>query len=452
MAKLFHRSTLRAVAIVTALCVGLPVIAQTAELENEARVMARLELRIAEERELDDIEDDANDLAMREYLAALTRSTNAVDRRAVAAIAQGNVSDGVTILEQRARARDTQVAANDAAARLARAEDWKQVGAAAFLDNTERAIAAYENARRFAPDDPGVLDQLAWLYGRQARTADRREVAQRLTMLEAPESRVRGMVHLADIYLDDESNPAAARPYIDQALALATEHNLVKQQAFLWSLLAGAQILQNDMRDAERSAARALEISRANGLPFEEAAALFIQGTIHFARGRTALINRQPHFRRAEESYAQVQAIFEAQNDEIALAQILIRRGHVARLMNDLPVSEQRLRQALEILTRLGVRARFGFAQQQLAATLAEARRYDEAVPLFRSAVELAREARQPAYEGAALYEWAVAENSRRNMPEACRLARESQAAFRRAPGRGGEATAVGMLATLYCG
>jgi tetratricopeptide (TPR) repeat protein len=242
MANRMQRSGLRIVAIVTALSLALPVIAQTAELEMEARVMARLELRLAEEREVDNIEDEANDLAMREYLAALTRSTNQVDRRAVAAIAAGNVSSGVTILEQRARARDTQAAANDTAGRLARAEDWKQVGAAAFLDNTNRAISAYENALRFAPQDPIVLDQLAWLYGRQAREEDRRSAAQQLTMLQAPESRVRGLIHLADIYLD-KSDGRGARPYVDQALSLATEHNLLKQQAMLLSFLAGCQML-----------------------------------------------------------------------------------------------------------------------------------------------------------------------------------------------------------------
>jgi tetratricopeptide (TPR) repeat protein len=451
MSNRVHRSTFRAIAIVAALCVALPVIAQTAELENEARVMARLELRLAEEREVDDLEDEANDLAVREYLAVLTRSTNPVDRRAVAAIAQGNVSGGVTILEQRARARDTQMAANDAAARLTRAEDWKQVGAAAFLDNTERAISAYENARRFAPQDATVLDQLAWLYGRQAREADRRVAAQQLTMLQEPESRVRGLIHLADIHLD-QTDGRGARPYVDQALALATEHNLLKQRAMLLSFLAGCQMLERDFRDAERSAASAVELSRANGFRFEEATGLFIQGTIHFGRGAGSLFGRQGHMRRAEESYEQVQAIFEDQGDEIALAQILIRRGHVSRLMDDLPLSEQRLRRALEILTRLGVRARFGFAQHQLATTLAEQGNYAEAIPLFRSAVQLARETDQTIYEAGALYDWASAESRRHNRPEACRLARESEAAFRRAPGQGGQAAAVGMLASLWCG
>lgn len=451
MAKHAFHQVLHGFAVIAFCAFAVPVVAQTAELAMEARLMARLEVRLAEEREADSIEDEANSLAMREYLAALARSPNQVDQRAVAAINQGNVAGGVALLEQRARARDAQAPANDPVAQLARAEDWKQVGAAAFLDNTERAIAAYENARRFAPNDPVVLDQLAWLYGRQAREDERRAAAQQLTMLQSPESRIRGMIHLADIYLD-RSDGRSARPYVEQALALATEHNLLRQQSTLLSFLAGCQMLERDVRDAERSAARALEISRTNGFQYEEATALFIQGTIHFGRGTGSLIGRQPHLRRAEETYAQVQAIFESRNDEISVAQLLIRRGHVARLMEDLPLSEQRLRRAIEILSRLGVRARFGFAQHQLAATLAEQRRYDEAIPLFESAVEIARETNQPGYEGAALYDWAAAENQRRNRPEACRLGRASERAFRRAPGQGGQATAVGILAGLWCG
>lgn len=143
--------------------------------------------------------------------------------------------------------------------------------------------------------------------------------------------------------------------------------------------------------------------------------------------------------------------MFDADQDEISRAQLLVRRGHVARLMDDLPLSEQRLREALEILQRLGVRARFGFAQQQLGATLAKEGRVNEALPLFQNAVEIARQTSQPGYEASALYDWAQAEADRNNMPEACRLGRLSAAAFERAPGQQGQAGPVRMLSSLWC-
>ncbi len=166
------RECFAVIALLALLLVASPVIAQTAQqmAALEARLMARLEQRMAEEGEASRADQEATRLAFEQAVRATARSDNALDRRALAAIDAGQTGQGIGVLEERARARDAQATASgDVAARLARSEEWKRIGALAFLDNTARAVQAYENALQFAPDDAETLDQLAYLYERQAR-------------------------------------------------------------------------------------------------------------------------------------------------------------------------------------------------------------------------------------------------------------------------------------------
>ena len=430
-----------------------PVSAQSAEelAQMEARLVARLELRLAEATEEMRSEQEATRLAFEQAVRALAKSANTLDQTALKTIAAGDVKAGLSALEERGRARDAQVLRKgNSAATTERAEEWVHIGALAFLDNTARAVEAYEHALGIAPSNPVALDQLAWLYGRQARTADRRAVAERLTRLPEADSRVRGFIHLADIHLD-ENDGDRAEPFVERAMSESIGAGLPKYEATAAAFLAACRVLDRRYDEAEKLVQRSLSLSRAGGFRNEEGLALFVQGTVYFARASSSLFGRKNHLQRAEDVYTQVEALFREQKDRSSIAQILIRRGHVARLMGDLTLAKQLLTDAIRILEELGVRARLGFAQQQMAATLSALGQGDDAAILFEKSVDAARETHQPAYEGSALYQWARAEAERRNRVSACVLATDAVAAWSRAAGQERQADAARALARSTC-
>lgn len=454
MMYLRSRDGLAVLALFALLLVASPVIAQTAQqmAALEARLMARLEQRLAEESEASRADQEATRLAFEQAVRATARSDNALDRRALAAIDAGQTSQGIGVLEERARARDAQATASgDASARTARSEEWKRIGALAFLDNTARSVQAYENALQFAPNDPETLDQLAYLYERQARNADRARVGQRLADQQDPEARARGLIHLGDVRLE-EHDARPARELFEQAIAAAREAGSLRQEARGLNRLAAAYLLAGNNRQSEATIQESLTFTRANHLRYEEAEALYLIGTAYFSRGRGSLTGRQTQFARAEEYFSQAETIMRESGDEISTAQVMVRRGHVAHMMNNNTLAEGLLRQAIATFERRGVRQRLGFAQQQLAAVLVDQGHLDQARPLFRSSVEQARQSNLPLYEGSALMDWAQAEYNTQNRDEACRLIRESNAAFQRAEGAGAFRLQTGMMSSTYCG
>ncbi len=447
------RSVLSGVVLVSVLLFGPAVLAQTAAemAALETRLMARLEQRMAEEGEASRADQEAQRLAFEQAVRAMGRSNNALDRRALAAIDRGNTDQGLAVLEERARVSDAQVlASGDAAARQARAEEWKRIGALAFLDNTARAVEAYETAVRFAPNDAEALDQLAYLYARLARRADQARVAQQLADQTDPEWRAKGLIHLGDVRLEANEH-RAARQHFEQAIEAARLANSARQETRATTRLAAAYMLGGNNREFEITIEQALALSRANNLRFEEAEALYARGTAHFTRGRGSLTGRQRHFAEAERYFAEAHAIARELNDEIGAAQVAVRRGHAAHLMDDNTRAEGTLREAITTFERRGVRQRLGFAQNQLANVLVALGRLGEARPLYQSSVELARQANLPLYEGNALLEWSQAEGRAQNFAEACRTGREAQAAFNRAEGAGPFRAMAGMNASTYC-
>jgi tetratricopeptide (TPR) repeat protein len=448
-----QRRFLGAFAIVLAVAVASPVIAQTAAqmAALEARLMARLEQRLAEESEASRADQEAQRIAFEQAIRATAQSSSPLDRRALAAIDAGRTAEGVGVLEERARARDALVTADaDAAARRVRADEWKRIGALAFLDNTARSTEAYETALSFAPDDPEILDQLANLYQRLARGPDAVRVAQRLAGQSDAEWRARGLIHLGDMELEaNQEEPA--RTHLEAAIAAAQQADSVRQEVRATTRLAGVYLLERNNRQFEATLERSLSLARANQLRYEEAEALYLLGTAHFSRGRGSLTGRRRQFEQAEAYFAQAHAIAVEGNDEISAAQVQVRRGHVARLMENNALAENYLREAIATFERRGVRARLGFAQHQLAAVLADEGRLEEARPIFRSAVDQVRAANLPLYEGSALMDWAQAEYEAGARGEACRLIRESRAAFGRAEGAGAFRMQTAIMSSTFC-
>src|SRR4051812_27410957 len=72
----------------------------------EARLMAKLERRIAEESAVTNSQIGALRVALKEAVQGLAKSGNELDHKALVAIDKGAVKDGVAVLEERAKARD----------------------------------------------------------------------------------------------------------------------------------------------------------------------------------------------------------------------------------------------------------------------------------------------------------------------------------------------------------
>jgi tetratricopeptide (TPR) repeat protein len=338
---------------------------------------------------------------------------------------------------------------NDAESRV-RAEEWKKIGALAFLDDTARAVDAYERALSFAPNDPQILDQLAWLYDRLGKDAERDRVAARLASSSDPDSRARGLLHQADVHLEANDGPAA-RPYVMQALEVTRGTKMTKLEIKATTYLAAAMALSDEIGEARTTAERALAMARAATLRYEEAEAIYAQGSIAFLEASGSLFRRKGHLERAESSFVDAHRILVDIRDEIGAAHIQVRLGHLARVQNHHEQAEQHLRSAIAVFEKNGVRSRLGFAYHQLGVVLSMTRRMDDGRLLFRKGAQLAHSAGRLGYEAMALFDWAVAESKVNQPVAACNLARESEAVFNRAPGAEKQRVRAGELVRRFC-
>lgn len=400
----------------------------------EARLMARLERRIAEENATTNSQITALRVAFREAVDTLAKSRNELDHKALVAIDGGAVKEGVAVLEERAKARDSAAAAkvpsesdmNFQEKRQKRADEWMRIGALAFLDNTDRAIAAYQQALSFAPNDAAILDQLGELYMRQARWNERVSVGERLIALRDPEAQAKGYYIIAGSCLA-QGQQAKAHSNAERCIEVAKSAKVGRYESRCLSLLAGVSAQQQEFQQAEQLATRALTIARDGGYDYEEGMALYVLG----GTGELKLVTLPPAERRkalqdVDRIYEEVEQAAPKFNDPGAVPNILVDRARVAIALGDGVLAESRLRKALASLEGLGATGRISYVEHQLGRALVVQRRIDEAIPYFRSSVQKAREAKEPGFEAVALMAWAAAEAARANQADACRLAQES--------------------------
>jgi tetratricopeptide (TPR) repeat protein len=400
----------------------------------EARLMAKLERRIAEEGTETKGQIDAIRISVKQAIESLSKSSNALDRKTLVAIDAGATKDGLAVLEERAKARDAAAAQNSPRATAdvrqneekSRADEWKRIGALAFLDSTDHAISAYQQALKFAPDDAGILDQLAELYLRQAKWSERITVGERMTHLKDPEAQAEGYFNIADSYLE-QGDPTQGRKAAEQGLSIARSAGVKRLESKCLFLLAGADSQEGKFDAADEGAAQALRIAQANGFTYERIMALFTIAANAEARVRT-----MPPGQRAaaladvDRQYSEVEAALLKIEDPVAASNVLVNRGGVALAMGDVALAQARLRTAFLRLESAGATARLGVVEAKLGSVLAASKRFDDAIPYFKSSVQRAKQAKDPGRETVALIAWAQAEAMRSNRPEACRLLQEA--------------------------
>jgi tetratricopeptide (TPR) repeat protein len=402
----------------------------------EARLTARLERRIAEEGTETKGQIDALRISFKQAVEALAKSNNDLDRKALVAIDKGATNDGLAVLEERAKARDAAAAQNAALVTVearqneekSRADEWKRIGALAFLDNTDRAIAAYQQALNFAPDDAGILNQLGELYLRQARWSDRISVGERLTHLKDAEAQAEGYYNVADSYLE-QGDPSRARKEAERGLSVARSANVKRLESRCLSLLAGAKGQEGKFAAADEFAAQALKIAQAGGYTYERIMALFVLAGIGESKVRMMPIGqRVAALEDVDRQYSEVEGALLKIEDPVAAANVLVNRAGVALAMGDAALAEARLRTAFLRLESSGATARLGYVEAKLGTALVAGKRIDDAIPYFKSSVQRAQQAKDPGREAVALIAWAQAEATRANRAEACRLGRQSYA------------------------
>jgi tetratricopeptide (TPR) repeat protein len=399
----------------------------------EARLLARLERRIAEESAATNSQISTLRVAVQEAVRSLSKSGNELDHKALVAIDKGAVKEGVAILEERAKARDA--TANVLALpesnvnqveKQKRADEWRRIGALAFLDNTDRAIAAYQQALTFAPDDAGILNQLGELYMRQNRWNEKISVGERLTGLKDPEAQANGFFNIAYSYLE-QAQPSKAQPNVERCIAIARSARVSRLESRCLSLSAAVSIPEENFRDAERLANQALTIARSGGYDFEEGMALYALAAIGYQRAATIPpAERRAALQEVDRRYADLERLLPKLNNPAAAADIMVSRGRVELALGDFANAESRLRNALASMESSRTTGRISYVEQELGRALVAQNRINEAIPYFSSSVRKAREAKEPSYEAAALMAWAAAEAARSNRAEACRLAQES--------------------------
>jgi len=400
----------------------------------EARLMAKLERRIAEEGTETKGQIDALRISFKQTIESLSKSSNELDRKTLVAIDKGATKDSLAVLEERAKARDAAAAQNAALStpearqneEKTRADEWKRIGALAFLDSTDHAISAYQQALKFAPDDAGILDQLGELYQRQAQWSERITIGERMTHLKDPEAQAEGYFNVADSYLE-QGDPSKGRKAAEQGLSVARSGGVKRIESRCLSLLAGADLQEGKFDAADEFAAQALRTAQASGFTYERIMALAMLAGIGEAKVRT-----MPPGQRAaaladvDRQYSEVEEAALKIEDPVAASNVLVNRAGVALAMGDLALAQARLRTAFLRLESAGATARLGVVEAKLGSVLAASKRFDDAIPYFKSSVQRAQKAKDPGREAVALIAWAQAEAMRSNRPEACRLLQEA--------------------------
>src|SRR5258708_17891949 len=128
-------------------------VAQTSEdsAALEARMIARMERRLAEQGTETKGQYDALRIAVTQTIETMAKSNSDLERKVLLAMDKGATKEGLDVLEQRANARDAAATHNAASATAEAGQNeaknhptqWPRIYPLALLDNTDRAIEAY---------------------------------------------------------------------------------------------------------------------------------------------------------------------------------------------------------------------------------------------------------------------------------------------------------------------
>jgi tetratricopeptide (TPR) repeat protein len=169
--------------------------------------------------------------------------------------------------------------------------------------------------------------------------------------------------------------------YLERAYGIALDAGRKDLQTVAAQVLARTHIVRLELDEAELLLTRALELASQSGSVRARVGAALSYGWFLAVKGEIDA---------AETLFEEVRATSSELGVEPAVAGALLRLGWIARLRGDLKRAEKLLREALRITTARGDRGFLPDFQAELATTLADAGKVDEAERLALEARETA--------------------------------------------------------------
>jgi protein O-GlcNAc transferase len=194
----------------------------------------------------------------------------------------------VAELEAKLMAREKELEAEARQTAKKRAEYWRHIGALAFLNDTQKALAAYEKATALDPDDPEGWRYLGELHFRLGDLNAAREALVVLQALgeRASDLQTQSLVCLRLNWIENSSgNLDEAERLADQARQLAHDAQWSEGVAHAYRNLGLIFYTRGDLDRAEDMQLKSLKLDEEQGRKEGMADASGNLGAIYFTRG-----------------------------------------------------------------------------------------------------------------------------------------------------------------------
>ena len=287
-------------------------------------------------------------------------------------------------------------------------------------EKPKEALACYQQASRWQPQNPAAWLRLAVLYGRQRDQAKAASAFQEADSLYRGHSNIEGVTEVLyqrATLANQLSQGAQARALLEQALDMTRNTGNMSQQIMAIQQLSNLELRAGNSQQAERFATQAIDLAHANGLESLATRGLIDLGNTYFIRGEIAEASnrfqqaleyaRRYHAQRSEarallsmgslelqhgrpaEGLRKVQearAWYERGGYQRETAQTLILIAREQRQQGDFPAALQSFEQELRIARQLGDQAQVGISQQGIGSVLEAQESWPEALTHFREA------------------------------------------------------------------
>jgi tetratricopeptide (TPR) repeat protein/TolB-like protein len=312
------------------------------------------------------------------HLEALERFKQAVTADPAFALAHSKLAETYASLGQDSAAERASRDAVQRADQLPAREKYEVLAAHARLTNDhEKAISAYENLAKLAPNDSQVLFDLANLY--EATNAYDQAHAKFLEVSKLDPQFSNAVFALGRIEIR-RGYPEAALDPLNRALSLAIKTNNDELKGSALNAIGVAYRLLGKPEESVRYYSEALEIRRRIGDQRGVAATLNELGQVHAQVGRP---------REAMASFEESLKIRRELNDRRGTGNVLLDLGNLYTARGDYEKSLSLFKESLQIQTDVGDDNGQGLCLNNIGNVYILQGRYDEALTSFERALNI---------------------------------------------------------------
>jgi tetratricopeptide (TPR) repeat protein len=264
--------------------------------------------------------------------------------RALAELADGKTATARDLLAQRAAKMETAGLESLQQA----AESYRHLGALAYLDDTDAALAAYQRATELDPDDPDGWNRLGRLRHRIGDLENAEAALQAVLRLGiasgSPGWQAVGCGNLGNVYRTWERFDQAAEMY-EKAFEIDQRLGRRSGMANAYGSLGDIHRIRGDLEQAVDMYEKALELSRELGSQ---------EGVARSYDGLASVLLMLEDFDLAEGLYQESLRLFEELRDEQGLAATYGNLGIVYQARDDFPRAIEMHEMALALNKELG--------------------------------------------------------------------------------------------------